>query len=55
MLVTTHLETDANIMALTEADGTYTGKDLEKMIPYLENAYMVIDTREIQVLSEKGN
>ena len=49
------LETDANIIALTEADGTYAGRDLEKMIPYLENVDMVIGTREIQVLSEKGN
>ena len=29
--------------------------DLEKMIPYIENVDMVIGTREIQVLSEKGN
>ena len=49
------LETDANIIALTESDGTYAGTDLEKMIPYLENVDMVIGTREIQVLSEKGN
>jgi glycosyltransferase involved in cell wall biosynthesis len=49
------LETNANIIALTEADGTYSGIDLEKMIPYIENVDMVIGTREIQVLSEKGN
>ena len=49
------LETEANIIALTEADGTYSGIDLEKMIPYIENVDMVIGTREIQVLSEKGN
>jgi glycosyltransferase involved in cell wall biosynthesis len=49
------LETDANIIALTEADGTFAGIDLEKMVPYLENVDMVIGTREIQVLSEKGN
>lgn len=49
------LETDANIIALTEADGTYAGIDLEKMVPYLENVEMVVGTREIQVLSEKGN
>ncbi len=49
------LETEANIIALTEADGTYAGIDLEKMVPYLENVDMVIGTREIQVLSEKGN
>ena len=49
------LETDSNIIALTEADGTYSGIDLEKMVPYLDNVDMVIGTREIQVLSEKGN
>ncbi|RZD47453.1 MAG: hypothetical protein CXT78_02470 [Thaumarchaeota archaeon] len=49
------LETEANIIALTEADGTFAGIDLEKMIPYMENVDMVIGTREIQVLSEKGN
>ncbi|KAF6245758.1 glycosyltransferase family 2 protein [Nitrosopumilus sp. b2] len=49
------LETNANIIALTEADGTYSGTDLQKMIPYLDNVDMVIGTREIQVLSEKGN
>lgn len=49
------LETDANIIVLTEADGTFAGGDLEKMVPYLDNVDMVIGTREIQVLSEKGN
>ena len=49
------LETEANIIALTEADGTFAGIDLEKMVPYMENVDMVIGTREIQVLSEKGN
>ena len=49
------LKTDANIIVLTEADGTFSSRDLSKMIPYLENTDMVIGTREIQVLSEKGN
>lgn len=49
------LKTDANIIVLTEADGTFSGYDLEKMIPYLDNADMIIGTRQIQVLSEKGN
>lgn len=49
------LKTDANIIALTEADGTYSGHDLGKMIPYLDNTDMVIGTRQIQVLLEKGN
>lgn len=49
------LKTNANIITLTEADGTYSGYDLAKMIPYLDNADMVIGTRQIQVLSERGN
>ena len=31
------LKTDSNIIVLTEADGTYNGYDLQKMIPYLDN------------------
>ncbi len=49
------LKTSANIIVLTEADGTFSARDLSKMIPYLENSDMVIGTRQIQVLSEKGN
>ncbi len=49
------LQTDANIVVLTEADGTYSGSDLKKMVPYLDNTDMVVGSREIQVLSEKGN
>ena len=49
------LKTNANILVLTEADGTFNSRDLSKMVPYLENVDMVIGTREIQVLSEKGN
>ena len=47
------LKTDANIVAFTECDGTYSGYDLGKMIPYLDNCHMVIGTRQIQVLSEE--
>ena len=49
------LKTNTNILVLTEADGTFNSRDLSKMVPYLDNADMVIGTREIQVLSEKGN
>lgn len=49
------LKTDANIIVLTEADGTFSGYDLSKMVPYLDNSDMVIGTRQVQVLSEKGN
>ena len=49
------LNSNANIIAFSECDGTFSGVDLEKMIPYLNNCHMVIGTRQIQVLSEKGN
>ena len=49
------LDTDANIMILTECDGTFSGNDIMKMIPYLDNCDMVVGTRQIQVLTEKGN
>ncbi|MGI0010802.1 MAG: glycosyltransferase family 2 protein [Nitrosopumilaceae archaeon] len=49
------LKTDANIIVLTECDGTFSGHDLEKMVPYLDNCEMVIGTRQVQVLTEKGN
>jgi len=49
------LKTDANIIATTEADGTFNGYDIAKMIPYMDNSDMVIGTRQFQVLTEKGN
>ena len=49
------LKTDANIIAMTESDGTFNGYDLEKMVPYLNNCDMVIGSRQNQVISEKGN
>jgi len=49
------LKTDADIVTTTEADGSYNAYDLDKMIPYLENCDMVIGTRYVQVLTEKGN
>ena len=49
------LKTDANIVTITESDGTLNGYDLEKMIPYLNNCDMVIGSRQSQVISEKGN
>lgn len=52
---TESLKTDANIIALTECDGTYNAYDLKKMVPYLDNCDTVVGTRIIQVLTEKGN
>ena len=49
------LETNSNIVVITECDGTFSGDDLSKMIPYLDNSDMVIGTRQIQVLTEKNN
>jgi len=49
------LKTDANIITMTESDGTFNGYDLEKMIPYLNNCDMVVGSRQNQVISEKGN
>ena len=49
------MKTDANIVAITECDGTFSGSYLEKMIPYLDNCDMVIGTRQIQILTEKDN
>jgi len=49
------LKTDANIIATSESDGTYNAYDLSKMLPYLDNSDMVIGTRQVQILTEKGN
>ena len=49
------LKTDSNTVVFTECDGTFSGIDIEKMTPYLDNCDMVIGTRQIQVLTEKGN
>jgi len=49
------LKSNADIIVFSECDGTFSGDDLEKMVPYLNNCHMVIGTRQIQVLSEKGN
>ena len=49
------LKTDSNIIAITECDGTFSGDDLSKMIPYLDNSEMVIGTRQVQILTEKNN
>ena len=49
------LKTDANIIATTEADGTFNAYDMKKMLPYLDNSDMVVGTRQNQILTEKGN
>jgi len=49
------LKTDANMIALAEGEGTCNGYDLKKMTPYLDNCDMVVGSRQLQVLSERGN
>jgi len=49
------LKTNCNIIVLVEGDGTCNAYDLCRMIPYLDNCEMVVGTRQLQILSEKGN
>ena len=49
------LKTDANIIVVTEGDGSYSADDLSKLLPYLENCDMVCGSRQNQILTEKGN
>jgi len=49
------LKTDANIIFFSECDGTFNGYDVSKMISYLTNCDLVIGTRQVQILNEKGN
>jgi len=49
------LETNVNVIATTDADGTSNAYDLEKLLPYLDNSDIVIGSRQVQVLTEKGN
>jgi len=49
------LKTNSNIVSLIDSDGTFSPNDLKKMIPYLENCDMVVGTRQVQTLTEKGN
>ena len=49
------LKTDANIIVITDADGTFNAYDIPKMISYLDNCDMVVGTRTVQILNEQGN
>jgi len=49
------LKANCNIIVLVEGEGTCNAYDLCRMIPYLDNCEMVVGTRQLQVLSEKGN
>tara|TARA_Y100000590_G_scaffold459455_1_gene616580 strand:+ start:7382 stop:8395 length:1014 start_codon:yes stop_codon:yes gene_type:complete len=49
------LKTDANVIVVTESDGTFDGKDIEKLLPYLDNCDVVTGSRSHQILTEKDN
>jgi len=49
------LESDCNVIAITESDRSHNGYDLPRLVSFLDNCDEVIGTRQIQVLSEKGN
>ena len=49
------LRTEANLFLTTEADGTYNGYDVQKLLSYIQNVDMVIGSRLAQILTEKGN
>lgn len=43
-----------DILILTEADGSFRAKDLEKLLAYLEDADMVVGTRTTRQMVEQG-
>ena len=46
---------DADILILTEADGTFRSKDLGKILEYMKDADMVIGTRTTRQMIEQGS
>ncbi len=49
------LNTDANLIVITEADGTLSGNDLDKMLPYITHCDIIHGSRQVQILTEDGN
>lgn len=49
------LKTNCNVILFADADRTYNGYDVEKMVSYLPNADMILGSRYTQILSEKHN
>ena len=49
------LNTDANLIVITEADGTLSGSDLDKMLPYITHCDVINGSRQVQILTEDGN
>jgi len=48
------LKTDSEIIVLCEGDGTQNGKDLDKLMSYIDNCDMVIGTRTVRSLLENN-
>ena len=48
------LESGADLVVLAEGDGTFSGADLAKMVPYMDECDMCVGTRNVQVMCERG-
>ena len=48
------LESGADLVVLAEGDGTFSGADLAKMVPYMDECDMAVGTRNVQVMCERG-
>lgn len=49
------LNTDANLIVMTEADATLSSIDLDKMLPYIQHCDVIHGSRQVQILTEEGN
>jgi len=49
------LNTDAELIVMTEADGTLSSIDLDKMLPYIQHCDVIHGSRQVQILTEDGN
>jgi len=48
------LETGAEILVITEADGSFLAKDISKLLAYLDDCQMVLGTRTTRQMVEQG-
>ena len=48
------LKTDADIIILCEGDNTQSGRDVEKFLAYIDTSDMVVGTRTVKSITEKG-
>ena len=49
------LNTDANLIIMTEADATLSSIDLDKMLPYIQHCDVIHGSRQVQILTEDDN